>query len=1002
MSYNKLFILLLIGLISCGQKISLSKSMNKKTNFLSLDRSIEDPKDIIPSLVENAKINKHYSASLSEILEIPLDYFPSNSIVLAKANALIILYLANHKEFNYDRLFQIINLPRRFSIYNEVNIAKAYALIILHAAGYRKFNNINISCVNLPSIIFKDLSLINCNFKNIIVENINFNTAKIENTIFKSCNFKNCNPSQIYLKKGNSCFNLSENPIAFSPNGSIIAIGLPNKNLCTTLKKKKVKINKYDIEIYDTNTGEQKNFLRLNKKYRSKIIDLKFSPLGKELAISYISDNVSNKNPNSGIVLWDSDTKKFENIIKDKKYIYENIKFFTDGSLILFTKKNLSYSNDNTSSQINEEPYLLKISKKLNEVILYNRKNKTLKSLTSYYPFYKFNISYDQSIIGAGRNLTLWKIDNQSFKNISKNKKINGLLKTNNSFHLPCNVLKKIHNKEIIKTRFSKDYKYIFTATKDNNFKKIKLEDILNSNNKNIKELEFLNKKYFEDLKDFVISNDTLITISGIIKNDKKVYDRLRFWDLNKKILFQIYQTKFNDLSNLHVSSNSNTVFCVSEKNAIIKVNINQTKRKAIKQHFDNQKPINSILFFTPENFLISKSKDKEIYFWNIFNGNLIKKVYDNEDKLERIKQFSKAGEILTKFFENFTMQYNKNTNIKDSSLEKIKYSKKTPEVIFLNYKNPKENDDEKYEISNGYDHTPSYLINNDEMEEYSIMEMNHKNINYSNYYDSNEKILINTDKDEQILILNITKGEVDIRYTLKPKPRKKLSKVVISNDMNKIALVYKSKIYIIDANTGEQLRYIDAHKHKITNIKFSKNDEILGSTSGKHLCKLWDINKGWQKHLIQGKKEKESIINDFCFSKKDKFFISVGNKNSIIIRDLENEKVVQVIDLKDEIYKVAISANERYLATSGFGIIRIWKSIMPDIIENSLIKNQNFPKDVIEILISYIDCLVFGIKLMNIIGPKTIYANNTQFNKCIGIDENTKKYLYKNGSLFS
>ncbi len=953
--YN-FFLVLIIFLTTCNKKENSNKSMNSsQLPLLGLDKPIND-QEIIENLSNNAKENHIYSNHISYILEMDQC---SNKIDLAKENGFLILYNSG-KKFNY-----------------------------------RYFNNINCS------------------------PKIDFNLINAEYAFFNKVNFNNCNLlKHLLLSKNNN-----KTPFAFSNDGSRLLESRSNSS-----KSKLPLINKnYNIDLYDLKTEEYiKSFKILKSK--TKIKELKFFPLNTKILISYINSN------KGGIGIYNLKENKYKEIIQEENKIFKDMKISSDGCLISYIRKNILLNNDISGKYSKEKPNPLQnIYNKSNEIQLYDINKNKFHKLTSPKSFYKYAISPNQQFIVA-----IGQKNSVVFKNKLNPKFKNGTIKYKNGFsdipNLPFKILKNIYPDKITKVAFSIDGKNVFIGNKNHRIIKLTFDEDMELIES--REILFLQKTYFNSLKDFILSKDgnTLITVSSIINNNTEKYDRIRFWDLDKKVLSNFYQTYFN-IDSIHLCSNSDKLLCNLKNNSIIKININQNEHYNL-EHFD--KPYNSILFFNDQNFLISKSKDNIVYVWNIFTSKLIKKVNDNEDKLERIKPFSTMKKILTNHFENFNniKEETKDDDIEEENLnndnnieekiddiqddkntfdlkkvktykvkeENIKYSDKTPEVLFFKTDSNKYN--MSYENSAAYDHTPSFLGKND-IEEYSRIQTNLINISYSNYVNSNEKILIIN--NESVVILNITDGFEELRYRLNPIPKNDLTKIAISNDLNKIALIYKSEIYVIDANENKQLAYIKKYKNKITNIKFSNNDDILISTSGNNNCRFWDLRSHKckqyfkSKKYFQNKKKEQGIVNDFYLSKDNNLLITVGFNNSILIRNLKTEEILQNINLVDEIYKIAVSNDNRYIATSGFGMIRIWKTSIENAVINLFLKN-NFSFETINIVLEYIDynnAFKFGIDLMNVIGPKGMYIDNCIFKDCQGIDPITKELLIKRGAKF-
>ncbi|MCP3660572.1 MAG: WD40 repeat domain-containing protein [Bacteroidetes bacterium] len=863
---------------------------------------------------------------------------------------------ARINEYYTENLFEILQLKltNNKQLNKRISLAKKNAFLLIYNSG-KKFNYRIINNLILPNAI--NFGFIEADFA--IFNNLNFNNQNLLNRKFILSNSK-----------------INTNPRSFANNGELIITSL--SNICRN------RDNKYDLELYNINSQKKiKSFKIFNNNTRIK--EIKFFPNRNKILLSYEFDNIY------GLGIFDFNKQKLTEIIRAKNKVFTDIKLSLDGSKIFYKQRNrlnpkTFHMNGKTS--VNKPKIIKNVNCKSQDIISYNLINKRFTNFTTENSFHTYDIS-DKLIVAAGHNLILFENKNNFKNGIEKNK--NGM-----NYHnlLSKKIIKNLYKNRVSKIIFSQDGKNIYTATQNHLFKKITIDT--ENMDVNINDIQFLNKPYLFNLKYFCLSHDgeILITLSST-KNNKYEYNRIRFWDLEKQFLFDFYDS-YDNIQSLHLCSNSNKVLFYTMSNQISEIDINLKNRKNI-EYYDE--PYNSVLFFINNNYLATKSKGGKIYVWDIDSEKVIKIIYDKEDKIERLKPFSNMKKILLKDFDNFKIDNDNEEKGEDIKEESIAYSHLTPEVLFFK---TKVSDFNGYENSFGYDHTPSFK---EEKDEFSVIKTNDINYNCENYMNNfNEKILyVEGIKNESVVIMNISDGIVEIKYTLSTLPRNGLSKVAISNDKNKIALVYNNEIYLVDANENKQLGYIKGHRHNITNIKFSPNDSFLISTSGKNNCKLWNLKKNNHKQYFQNKKKKHGIINDFCISENNKVIITVGCENSIVITNLINNKTVQILNFADEIYKVAFSADHRYIATSGFGNIRIWSTTYENALSYILLK-KNISEDIINELLQYINyenVLRYGILLTKTIGPKMMYIDNCKFKNATGICEITQEIFQKRGAKF-
>lgn len=140
-----------------------------------------------------------------------------------------------------------------------------------------------------------------------------------------------------------------------------------------------------------------------------------------------------------------------------------------------------------------------------------------------------------------------------------------------------------------------------------------------------------------------------------------------------------------------------------------------------------------------------------------------------------------------------------------------------------------------------------------------------------------------------------------------------------------------ESFIRIADVETGKIIKSIRVHSSGIGSIKFSPNSSIIASSSGDGSIKFWDVISGKIIRIIHANKAGVSTIN---FSSDGRYIVSAtetqrllkgGSDTSINLWNVKTGEKVLSIENEFPISSVAISPNDKYIASASWGAVRLW-----------------------------------------------------------------------------
>lgn len=581
------------------------------------------------------------------------------------------------------------------------------------------------------------------------------------------------------------------------------------------------------------------------------------------------------------------------------------------GNLSLNEKKQNSYS----------------ILDKPNYKVFISRDNKNIFYITNK------NTNTQVSYVAHKSNITSVDIHEKSGLVLSGSKK--GIFILWNLYSGDIIWEKEAHTGLIIDVKFSNIGKSFLTSSFDNS---IKVWDI--------KKKKIQNK--------FILSNDP--SSPSFTKDDDKIIasnftkNRIKVFDLFKNKNIKIINSAF--LFKTIIGMNK---FIVNKKNRLEIWNLKTLKiLKKISYDFLKDKYIISpngkylVLFAKDKKLRVIYDLEKEELLMEsplsgkvshlLFSFNSSFLIYENQDKLHVIE--TEKWNIIYTYKNSKRIIYETNIN-GDNLIIKFKDGFKTVNLRKILETKLKVH---KYDITKLYKHNEMLYSDS---KDFTIKRINLKSFTLDNYiirkkyshvyipsFTSKDISFVGIDADH-IIESNRTK----LSLPLFTDGNSSILTQSVSHD-KKIGAVSRlnNLIEIIDLEKLEHKFFLNKHTDKINDIKFSRDNAILFSSSNDKTIKIWNLSKG---KLISSIKYKYKVNNIELLDNSDLLVLSNKNKE-VIIWNYKLKKTIKSIKLYEPINEIAISHDKNKILVATKGILNIYN------MELQLLKTINLGKDIV------------------------------------------------------
>ncbi|MYH07778.1 MAG: T9SS type A sorting domain-containing protein [Rhodothermaceae bacterium] len=116
--------------------------------------------------------------------------------------------------------------------------------------------------------------------------------------------------------------------------------------------------------------------------------------------------------------------------------------------------------------------------------------------------------------------------------------------------------------------------------------------------------------------------------------------------------------------------------------------------------------------------------------------------------------------------------------------------------------------------------------------------------------------------------------------------------------------------------------RRIDGHTGLVLSVVFSPDGTQLASGAADHTVRLWDLATGQEVRRFEGH---SGTVSSVVFSQDGAQLISGAFDGTIRLWDVATGKEIDQLDHKYTVLSIAISGNDRLIASAGEGGLRVW-----------------------------------------------------------------------------
>ena len=158
------------------------------------------------------------------------------------------------------------------------------------------------------------------------------------------------------------------------------------------------------------------------------------------------------------------------------------------------------------------------------------------------------------------------------------------------------------------------------------------------------------------------------------------------------------------------------------------------------------------------------------------------------------------------------------------------------------------------------------------------------------------------------------------------------IGSVVFSPDDTQLATgSHDNTVRLWDVITGQEVRRFEGHTHRVHSVAFSPDGTQLASGSWDDSIRLWDIATGQDAQRFEGH---SGYVTSVVFSPDGAQLVSGSqavmitfrrHDNTIRLWDIATGREIDRLGSEYPIYSIAISGNERFIASAGATAIRLW-----------------------------------------------------------------------------
>jgi WD40 repeat protein len=132
-----------------------------------------------------------------------------------------------------------------------------------------------------------------------------------------------------------------------------------------------------------------------------------------------------------------------------------------------------------------------------------------------------------------------------------------------------------------------------------------------------------------------------------------------------------------------------------------------------------------------------------------------------------------------------------------------------------------------------------------------------------------------------------------------------------------------EGELRVWEVKSKEMIAHLKEHAARVSDLKLFPGDEFAISASRDRCLYTWDLRN--EKRLT-AHREKHGGINCLAVAADQVTVFTAGQEKTLTTWDLRMADPARTITLDEEIYSIALSPDDRYLATAGTGLqVKIW-----------------------------------------------------------------------------